>query len=206
MCTGVCVCVCVCVRARARACACSRAQFLRHVRLCTLTGCNRPGSSVVFSRQEYCSGLSFPAPEDLLHPGIEPGSPALAGGLLTVWATTRGAPNNPVYCVYVYVHKQFCFTLELATFLFEVFWYAVLIWHVTRLNLISWNEIKYILKDQGNSLFLSSCVLMSLSFFFFSFCLCIPSPWRRQWRPTPVLLPGKSHGWRSLVGCSPWGR
>ena len=29
--------------------------------------------------------------------------------------------------------------------------------------------------------------------------------WRRQWHPTAVLLPGKSHGWRSLVGCSPWG-
>ena len=29
---------------------------------------------------------------------------------------------------------------------------------------------------------------------------------RRQWHPTPVLLPGESHGWRSLVGCSPWGR
>ena len=29
---------------------------------------------------------------------------------------------------------------------------------------------------------------------------------RRQWQSTPVLLPGKSHGWRSLVGCSPWGR
>ena len=28
---------------------------------------------------------------------------------------------------------------------------------------------------------------------------------RRQWHPTPVLLPGKSHGWRSLVGYSPWG-
>ena len=27
-----------------------------------------------------------------------------------------------------------------------------------------------------------------------------------QWQPTPVLLPGKSHGWRSLVGCSPWGQ
>ena len=26
-----------------------------------------------------------------------------------------------------------------------------------------------------------------------------------QWHPTPVLLPGKSHGWRSLEGCSPWG-
>ena len=29
---------------------------------------------------------------------------------------------------------------------------------------------------------------------------------RRQWHPTPVLLPGKSHGWRSLEGCNPWGR
>ena len=29
---------------------------------------------------------------------------------------------------------------------------------------------------------------------------------RRQWHPTPVLLPGKSHGQGSLVGCSPWGR
>ena len=30
------------------------------------------------------------------------------------------------------------------------------------------------------------------------------SRWRRQWHPTPVLLPGKSHGRKSLVGCSPW--
>ena len=29
---------------------------------------------------------------------------------------------------------------------------------------------------------------------------------RRQLHPTPVLLPGKSHGWRSLIGCSPWCR
>ena len=29
---------------------------------------------------------------------------------------------------------------------------------------------------------------------------------RSQWHPTPVLLPGKSHGRRSLEGCSPWGR
>ena len=30
--------------------------------------------------------------------------------------------------------------------------------------------------------------------------------WRRQWQPTPVLLPGKSRGRRGLVGCHPWGR
>ena len=29
--------------------------------------------------------------------------------------------------------------------------------------------------------------------------------WRRKWQPTPVLLPGESHGGRSLVGYSPWG-
>jgi len=31
-------------------------------------------------------------------------------------------------------------------------------------------------------------------------------PWRRKWQSTPVLLPGKSHGQRSLVGYSPWCR
>ena len=31
-------------------------------------------------------------------------------------------------------------------------------------------------------------------------------PWRRKWQSTPALLPGKSHGWRSLIGYSPWGR
>ena len=29
-------------------------------------------------------------------------------------------------------------------------------------------------------------------------------PWRRKWQPTPVFLPGKFHGWRSLVDYSPW--
>ena len=30
-------------------------------------------------------------------------------------------------------------------------------------------------------------------------------PWRREWLPTPVFLPGEFHGQRSLVGYSPWG-
>ena len=40
-------------------------------------------------------------------------------------------------------------------------------------------------------------------FFFFKYFI---GQQRRQWQATPVLLPRKSHGWRSLVGCSPWGR
>ena len=32
------------------------------------------------------------------------------------------------------------------------------------------------------------------------------TPWRREWLPTPVFLPGEFHGWTSLVGFSPWGQ
>ena len=65
-------------------------------------------------------------------------------------------------------------------------------------------------------LFQFGCLLFFLFFFFFlvlfiyllyNVVLVSSSTmlWRRQWHPTPVLLPGKSHGRRSLVGCSPWG-
>ena len=37
-------------------------------------------------------------------------------------------------------------------------------------------------------------------------CIALEDSRRRHWQPTPVLLPGESHGRRSLVGCSPWGR
>ena len=40
---------------------------------------------------------------------------------------------------------------------------------------------------------------------FIRILLFLEHMWRRQWQPTPVLLPGKSHGRRSLVGFSPWG-
>ena len=45
-------------------------------------------------------------------------------------------------------------------------------------------------------------VLLSISPFM-SVSVCLR---RRQWHPTPILLPGKSHGRRNLVGCSPRGR
>ena len=31
------------------------------------------------------------------------------------------------------------------------------------------------------------------------------TPWRREWQPTPLFLPGKCNGWRSLVGPNSWG-
>ena len=45
--------------------------------------------------------------------------------------------------------------------------------------------------------FLYFCQKLFFFLYFDKYC--------RQWHPTPVLLPGKSHGQRSLLGCSPWG-
>ena len=39
----------------------------------------------------------------------------------------------------------------------------------------------------------------------FPYTTLFRSPWRRKWQPTPVLVTGKFHGQRSLVGYSPWG-
>ena len=47
--------------------------------------------SMGFFRQEYWSGLPFPSPEDLPHPGIEPKFPALVGGF-----STAESPGKPI--------------------------------------------------------------------------------------------------------------
>ena len=58
-----------------------------------------------------------------------------------------------------------------------------------------------------SSLFLKLYWYRFSAFFIVYFTPCFGGvSWRRQWHPTPVLLPGKSHGRRSLVGCRPWGR
>ena len=67
-------------------------------------------------------------------------------------------------------------------------------------------------KERPKHYFLYSFLLWLVSWFLILysrtlwFIHSICNSQRRQWHPTPVLLPGKSHGWRSLVGCSPWGR
>ena len=82
----VCVCVCVC------ACACAHTQLFSHVQLIVAprTVAHQAPLSMGFSRQEYCSGVSFPTPGDLPHPLIKFVSllsPALAGGFFTTSAT-----------------------------------------------------------------------------------------------------------------------
>ena len=71
-------------------------------------------------------------------------------------------------------------------------------------GVLEWGAIAF-----SDLLTLKVCNLKNFSFNLgYAVLLADPSQviWRTQWHPTPVLLPGKSHGQRSLVGCGPWGR
>ena len=86
---------------------------------------------------------------------------------------------------------------------------SMALWPILNSNKISWN------------CFFSNITSLTLKYFpggsdGKSICLQSEIPrfdpwvgkilWRRIWQPTPVFLAGKSHGWRSLAGYSPWGR
>ena len=63
-----------------------------------------------------------------------------------------------------------------------------------------------ILHPDSLYLFIISNSLLMASLGFSMYNIMLSTNQRRQWHPTPVLLPRKSHGWKSLVGCSLWGR
>ena len=65
------------------------------------------------------------------------------------------------------------------------------------------NKMWKILINSTGVPFVSGKKYKQLSSTFNNHCFIIR---RKQWYPTPVLLPGKSQGWRILVDCSPWGR
>ena len=66
-------------------------------------------------------------------------------------------------------------------------------------NLFYWFLETIYMSNKSNKL---QILFTDLTFAFYSYSQCL---WRRQWQPTPLLLPGESHGQKSLVGYSPWG-
>ena len=86
-------------------------------------------------------------------------------------------------------------------------------------KIVKWTVTQMNLKSLNYQMINKAVVMFTRFFFFFSILSILSSQFsgwtlssdrvqfqRRQWHPTPVLLPGNSHGWRSLVGCNPWGR
>ena len=76
------------------------------------------------------------------------------------------------------------------------------LWCWRRLLRVPWTARRYnksILKEISPGMSLEG-MMLKLKLQYFGHCRR-----KRQWHPTPVLLPGKSHGQRSLIGYSPWG-
>ena len=73
---------------------------------------------------------------------------------------------------------------------------------VTKADVVSSAPREQYLQRCGFSAFPSGSEFCIVSIFWRGF---LHPPFPMKWQPTPVLLPGKSHGQRSLVGCSPWG-
>ena len=77
--------------------------------------------------------------------------------------------------------------------------FMLLMWHII---LIYLHMLSHFYISGINIPWLWCMILLTYYWIWFASILL----WRRQWHPTPVLLPGKSHGRRILVGCRPWGR
>ena len=73
--------------------------------------------------------------------------------------------------------------------------------NIKRLLFIKENQISQV-KEFSNFLFMGRCKSLGSLKSFFWYASQIS--WRRKWQRTPISLPGKSHGQRSLVDCSPW--
>ena len=83
-------------------------------------------------------------------------------------------------------------------------------WQLNTANNHNWIIIIIIIIKDHNWILLPLMIFLGLE----SYCSLIKLyhggtaftiSYSKQWHPTPVLLPGESYGWRSLVGCSPWG-
>ena len=170
--------------------------------------------SMGFFRQEYWSGLPLPSPGDLPHPRIEPGSPALQADALpseppgksNTHQDTREAwnksslrqflsfimemshhPNFSSNLIQIAIFPQFGFTKILGNDTYHI----ILIVSIEFDGFPGGSVVKNFSANEGNTRDPSQ----------------IPgsgrSPREGKWQPTPVFLPGKSHGQRSL-SYRPW--
>ena len=167
------------------------AQLLSHVWLFATpwTVALQTPLSMEFSRLEHWGGLPFPLPGDLPDQGIETASPALAGGFFTTEPPGTPKDINTLFIIKLFRYILFDYSVLLkSTRQSHPGHHSLLHPAFPHTQLFFW--LKYWNPPPG--------LVLPL---FYS-----PHPLRMASTTAMVLLPGKSHGWRSLMGCSPWGR
>ena len=96
-----------------------------------------------------------------------------------------------------------CYYTPFILYVSKIFWVTLITGTINSLDPNICCLVQFLLLSGKIS---TSCFWMP----YFGVCVFDPwvgkIPWRRKWQPTPVLLPEKSHGQRSLVGYIPWGR
>ena len=120
------------------------------------------------------------------------------------------SPLTPVTFHTPLYHRISCFILELYAFYASVLAPLTILETLMQKNICWMKEVLQLQLSKLQNISVSSVTHFSfLHFSFPSKWVFSPyyslSPWRRKWQPTPVCLPGKSHGQRSLVGYSLWG-
>ena len=168
-----------------------------HVRLCVTsqTAAHQAPPSLGFSRQEHWSGLPFPSPMHKSESEVAQSCPTLSDPM------DCGPPGSSIH---------------------GIFQARVLEWGAIAFSVLFIHT--YVCVCVCVCVYVCVCVCMCIHSFLYSFTMQaiteylveFPVLYSRSllviyfihssvWHPTPVLLPGKSHGWKSLVGCSPWG-
>ena len=161
-----------------------------------------------FPRQKYWSGLPFFPPGDLSDTGIESGSLALQADSLPT--EPPGKPllaskvsNSMIFDLFHLMLKRrnWMYSKQIHRIVFERNKTKLIDSHVNKHCISCSSFFWYLLSNYAfsppESLSHTHCQELYMH---------MNRHLRRQWHPTPVLLPGKSHGRRSLEGCSPWGR
>ena len=146
--------------------------------------------SLKFSRQEYWSGQPIPSPADLPNPGIQLGSPALQEeSSFFLWKKQFFSQRANTFFLYCFKQPHFSIMIrntEIYFALFQTFLFSPIKIH---LGFLGGSAVKEFICNGDVGL--------------------IPglgrSPEGEKQQPTPVFLPGKSHGQRSLEGYSPQG-
>ena len=161
--------------------------------------------SMEFSRQESWSGLPFPTPGDLPHPGTKPTSPAsavLAGRFFTTGTTGEVSNSSVQFSSVAHLCPTLCDPMNLSTPGLPV--------HHQLLEFTQTHEVSIGAANRQISLQRASLLTQMVKN---SPAMRGPGlhpwvgkiSWRREWLPTPIFLPGEFQGQRRLVGYSPWG-